>query len=723
MTAPTPDGEDERLRQLHDLLVLDTEPEQVFDSLARLASQICGVPIALVSLIDSQRQWFKANVGLSEVSETPRDMAFCAHAILGEAVFEIPDAQADQRFADNPLVTGTPDIRFYAGAPLVLPSGQRVGTLCVIDRQARQLDAGQREMLRSLAKIASETLVMRRDLITSALTAKSSYEQALRASESFLQRTGRVAGVGGWQFDLLTGALTWSTQTRVIHEVPPDYEPALASAIEFYAPEARPQIERAVEAAIASGQPWDLELPFITAQGRSIRVRAQGEAEFENGVAVRLVGAFQDITERSRNEQALRELTAIIDHTTDFIVQTDWRGSITYMNPAARAITGLTPDAALDGLTFDQFNTEATNRHFAEVIGPAVAASGVWVGETTVRVAGGQVLPVSHMVLAHRDAQGRTARYSAVMRDISAAARTRRTLQLQTTTLREVTEAIPAIVAVVSTDLRYRFINGSFERWVDQPRDHVIGRTIAEVVGAQDFEASRPFIQRVLAGETVQFERVNPQRGNGRNLAMRYTPLIAEDGTIDGFIGVGQDITVHRLEQGRLLQLSERDPLTGLLNRAGFERRIALEVDEGRGAQLALLYVDLDHFKNVNDAFGHPVGDQVLRGFAQRVKSVLRPTDVVARLGGDEFAVLLFSVREASHAYAVGEKVIAVAGAPFDVDGTGGQRPRIGASVGVAVGVHAQDWHELVARADSQLYRAKQGGRGRQAGVTDWGEP
>ena len=592
--APTSPDEPARLRRLRELMLLDTPAEPVFDSIAQLASALCGAPIALLSLVDAERQWFKANVGLPGVEQTPREVAFCAHAILGDGLFEIPDALGDPRFVDNPLVTGPPDIRFYAGAPLRMADGARVGTLCVLDRQARHLTDGQREQLEALARIAVQALEMRQQLTERSLSVRSAYEidlaesearhraildaqtdlisqarpdgtlvyanpayaqffgrsvaavvgtnlfdyvdpadraavrervdwvlstgerligenrmsgsgederwfawtnirqvdaqgrallhsvgrdvsarrraeRALRESEAFLRSTGRVAGVGGWQLELATGALAWSAQTRAIHEVAADYKPSLETAIEFYTPEARPLIEQAVQAAMATGQPWDLELALISARGRPIWVRAQGEVEFVDGVPVRLVGAFQDITERkrlerqvadderflrlvtdslpqriayvdkdlryrfvnaahvrrfgvgrdrilgrtrveitgapmparllahfrlaldgqaqrfefeepgadgshqmdcqllpdlvegagvrgvfttssditerSRTTESLRELTAIIDNSTDFVVQTDWRGDITYMNPAVRAVTGLAPDA------------------------------------------------------------------------------------------------------------------------------------------------------------------------------------------------------------------------------------------------------------------------------------------------------------------------------------------------------------------------------------------
>ncbi|MDO9199841.1 MAG: GAF domain-containing protein, partial [Hydrogenophaga sp.] len=121
-----------RLQTLQSLHILNTHAEERFDRLTRMAKRIFGVPIALVSLVDANRQWFKSCIGL-DASETPRDISFCGHAILGSEVFVIPDTAADPRFSDNPLVTGYPHIRFYAGCPLVAANGQKLGTLCVID--------------------------------------------------------------------------------------------------------------------------------------------------------------------------------------------------------------------------------------------------------------------------------------------------------------------------------------------------------------------------------------------------------------------------------------------------------------------------------------------------------------------------------------------------------------------------------------------------------------
>ncbi|WP_417615147.1 diguanylate cyclase domain-containing protein [Oceanisphaera sp.] len=152
-----PADEAQRLETLRALKILDSAPEERFDRLTRMAKRMFGVPIALVSIIDSDRQWFKSAQGL-DATETPRDLSFCGHAILGEGLFLIPDAIEDERFHDNPLVTEAPNIRFYAGCPLRVANGHKMGTLCLIDDKPRVMDEEDQQLLRDLAAMAEQEI-------------------------------------------------------------------------------------------------------------------------------------------------------------------------------------------------------------------------------------------------------------------------------------------------------------------------------------------------------------------------------------------------------------------------------------------------------------------------------------------------------------------------------------------------------------------------------------
>ena len=448
-SAPIPADEARRLARLHQLKVLDTDAEPLFDALTRAAAAATGMPIALLTLIDADRQWFKSNVGL-DGSETPRELAFCAHTIMGDDVLVVNDATRDARFADNPFVTGEPDVRFYAGAPIRLHDGLRMGALCVVDRTPRELGDRERAILVELARAVAEALdlrvlalerddVLRRETtierqlaedrrrlayvlqatqagawewnlrtgavrfnelyarllgydlaelerrpattlrqieeddvnVSARLThpddwpgvtavlrqhlrgelplfdcearmrhkdgrwvwvqnrgqvthrdehgepllmygtlvgidGRKAIEQRLHDSEAFLERTGRLAGIGGWQLDLRTDELSWSDVTCAIHDVPPGYQPTLAEALAFFDADRRGAIEDAVRKGIAEGRGWDLELPMTTSRGRRIWARVVGTAETEAGQPVRLVGAVQDITLRKRAIDALQ---------------------------------------------------------------------------------------------------------------------------------------------------------------------------------------------------------------------------------------------------------------------------------------------------------------------------------------------------------------------------------------------------------------------------------
>ena len=163
---PLPHNEAKRLKALRDLVILDTPPEERFDRISAFAAQEFNVPIALVSLVDHDRQWFKSSFGLEDVQETPRDSSFCGHAVAMAKTLIVTDALADPRFADNPMVVGQPYIRFYAGALLRLPYGQVVGTLCIMDRRPREFDKLDEAILNGLRDLVVEELFRREEAVS-----------------------------------------------------------------------------------------------------------------------------------------------------------------------------------------------------------------------------------------------------------------------------------------------------------------------------------------------------------------------------------------------------------------------------------------------------------------------------------------------------------------------------------------------------------------------------
>ena len=182
MRAPLPEDERARIENLREFKVLDTEPEEVFDEITRLAALISQTPTALITFVDSDRQWFKSHFGF-DVRETTRDLSFCAHAILQEGPTVVRDALDDERFRDNPLVTGEPYIRFYAGAPLVTTEGFVLGTLCVIDRRPRDLEEGQIKALQALSRVVIALFESRRErnFLRRALDKHKRAEEELKA--------------------------------------------------------------------------------------------------------------------------------------------------------------------------------------------------------------------------------------------------------------------------------------------------------------------------------------------------------------------------------------------------------------------------------------------------------------------------------------------------------------------------------------------------------------
>jgi diguanylate cyclase (GGDEF)-like protein/PAS domain S-box-containing protein len=365
-----------------------------------------------------------------------------------------------------------------------------------------------------------------------------------------------------------------------------------------------------------------------------------------------------------------------------------------------------------------KFLPAAAQHEFRERLHLALTTGKGWDDEVPLRTADGRQRWMRAVGEAQFDAAGNPVRVIGTLQDITERrelqdkeAASRRESELQTATLNAVIESIPAMVAVWDTDLRYRLVNRAFERWRGRKREDLIGHCLKEIPGDTEYPRSLQWIHRVLSGETVSFEREYPGAIESKYVSITYIPLYLRGGQIDGFVEIAQDITMHREEHVRLMMLSERDPLTGLLNRIGLEKFLSERSEQGGGTALAMLYIDLDHFKPINDNYGHAAGDEVLREFADRLKCIVRPVDAVARLGGDEFGIVLVGVDNPDVAVRVADQVIAGARQPIAV---ADMLLSVSASVGIAFDADAKGgWKGLVARADALAYQAKSSGRGR----------
>jgi PAS domain S-box-containing protein len=332
------EDEAEAVDALRGLSVLDSEPEAEFDAIVRAASVVCGTPISALSLIDADRQWFKAITGLPGFTETPRDVSFCAHVVCQDGCFEVPDATQDPRFADNPLVVGPPGIRFYAGAPVKLRDGTRIGSMCVIDRQPRQLDAPQREVLMCLADAAARAFEARRALLAMAKLAADAAQTNLVLEHSpdaiiAVSAEGRL--------------LRWNPAAERLFGHAADE--IVGQPIGVLAPAERADEDGEVLRRIADGRAHGYETVRVHRDGQRIDVSVTAVPRFD--ADGRLCGATEfvrDITASRRADTAVQQQTERLRLATDSAEIGVWefdmaRGTVEW-NDWMYRLFGVAPD-------------------------------------------------------------------------------------------------------------------------------------------------------------------------------------------------------------------------------------------------------------------------------------------------------------------------------------------------------------------------------------------
>jgi diguanylate cyclase (GGDEF)-like protein/PAS domain S-box-containing protein len=407
-------------------------------------------------------------------------------------------------------------------------------------------------------------------------------------------------------------------------------------------------------------------------------------------------------------EASERRFRDIFEHGTGFVCIHDLDGILLAVNPAAAAALGREPGQLLGTPLREVMPPE--RRFLFDRYLEQIREAGDSAGHLHVLDGAGELRTWQYRSRLFTGGDGTYATCHA--QDITALRAAERALQHSEHRLRTIADALPMRILYMDAAQRLQFANEASIAASGRRGGGAAG--VRELLGADRHERYRRRIEQALAGQRVVFEDAE---GSGEAFRCYEVSLIPErdsgEGRVVGVHLVMQDITTGKQEEQRLLQLARSDPLSGLLNRAGFQERLENAVARSRDQHslLAMLYLDIDHFKQVNDVHGHAVGDVLICAFAQRLAAHVRASDLVARLGGDEFAVVMEALPDAAHAEAVAAGLVAAMQQPFELGE--GIVARIGTSIGVALaraprGAPAQ----LLACADACLYQAKRAGRG-----------
>lgn len=712
-------NEEARLAELHDLRILDSDPEAAFDEITSIASIVFGMPISFVSLLDASRQWFKSAQGC-DLRETPREIAFCDAAIRQISdVMVVHDAHDDSRFQQNPLVVSDPRVRFYAGAPLITRKGNPLGTLCVLDTEPREFGAAEQRILRLLANQVIR-LIEYRNLSVRLLAAQQTASAQRSLVEAIAHHT--TSGIAMYNEDgdciLLNQAMrriTGGTEVEL-----------LAQNIHHIASWRESGIYDCAMLCLRTGQPQAMSATVRRSTFNTLDRRLHVNfSTFKDGDLDRLIMVLIDVSEVEHSrERAYRMQVGLIDHMLDGLLMGSPRtGEFFLANPAAAHCLGY-ERAELNRMRREDI-FDVSDVRLARLLRDRNVSGGVR-GQLRMRRRDGSLFE-AEVASAIFESMDGTPVSSTVFRDVTQRDALQRALSEQSALLRNLAQHVPGMLYQYKRDPDgkscFPFSSDGIERIYGVSSEEARHDTsrIRERILPEDLDAVLQNIR--ISAETLrpwQLEyRVRLPASGVRWLRGEAQPQALEDGSVlwHGYI---QDITERKQAEERTRSLAYYDTLTGLPNRALLMDRLRMAITQTARVRVsgAVLFVDLDRFKQINDARGHAQGDKVLVQVAQRLGTAMRDADTVARLGGDEFVILLGDLSPsaggaAAQALDVATLVLTLLSSPIEVEHVS---YAVSASIGISIFANgAPSVDEVLTQADIAMYRAKAAGRNRTA--------